>query len=330
MYLKKINLKAFEDYLKNPTDPFLEGNICITDGVVKYFRFVRTPASKGEHDVEILYGGAQITYHSGCYMRDKKFSSDAPLDFMAYVVDGETLYSASKALNELFPTIKADTKDVQLLAAAGEELEAYLDKTVDIEPDEFLDSRYQRRAYESAVEEYVLGNSACGIIFCNFPNLLRHFYDTEKIDFLANPTGWGERYATMKESLLFDKEITKFMLCVQRCIKQYIKEFEEHPDCFESRCKALMKVIKGCNTVRVTIKVNGQTNRIDYPVCWMRNREAFSHKALPVWGVRKNKIDKFLAENYKDYDHQTIPLKLISSIRNTKGTTWTNPFFEEI
>lgn len=93
MYLKKINLKAFEDYLKNPTDPFLEGNICITDGVVKYFRFVRTPASKGEHDVEILYGGAQITYHSGCCMRDKKFSSDAPLDFMAYVVDGETLYS---------------------------------------------------------------------------------------------------------------------------------------------------------------------------------------------------------------------------------------------
>lgn len=46
MYLKKINLKAFEDYLKNPTDPFLEGNICITDGVVKYFRFVRTPAQK--------------------------------------------------------------------------------------------------------------------------------------------------------------------------------------------------------------------------------------------------------------------------------------------
>lgn len=59
MYLKKISFKAFKDYLKNPTDPFLEGNIYITDSVAKYFRFVRAPAAKGEHTVEILYGGTQ-------------------------------------------------------------------------------------------------------------------------------------------------------------------------------------------------------------------------------------------------------------------------------
>lgn len=61
----------------------------------------------------------------------------------------------------------------------------------------------------------------------------------------------------------------------------------------------------------------------------------FSTKGLPIRGVRgsKAKIDRFLAENYKDYDHETIPLKLISHIRNNrdrKGTIWTNPFFEEV
>lgn len=330
MYLKKINFKAFKDYLKNPTDPFLEGNIYITDSVAKYFRFVRTPAAKGEHTVEILYGGTQHEYYSKRYMGDKQFSPNVSLNFMAYVVDGEMLYSASKALNELFPQIKADAKNVQLLSAAGEELEAYLDKTVDIEPDELLDPRYKRRAYESAVEEYVLGNSACGIIFCNFPNLLLNSDNVEMVNFLANPTGWGERYATMKEPLLFDNETAKFFLCIQHCIKQYVKEFEEHPNCFESQCKALMETINGSNSVHITIKANGQTNRIDYPVGLMQSREAFSHKSLPVWGVRKTKIDKFLTENYKDYDHQVIPLKLIANIRNGKGVTWTNPFFEEV
>lgn len=120
MYLKKISFKAFKDYLKNPTDPFLEGNIYITDSVAKYFRFVRAPAAKGEHTVEILYGGTQHEYYSKRYMGNKQFSPNASLNFMAYVVDGEMLYSASEALNELFPQIKADAKNVQLLSAAGE------------------------------------------------------------------------------------------------------------------------------------------------------------------------------------------------------------------
>lgn len=234
MYIKKITFKAFKDYLKNPTDFFLEGNIFISDDIAKYCRLVRTPAAKGEHNVEILYGGVQFTYHPEYNMGGKEFSSNISLNFMGYIIDGETIYSASEALHELFPKIKTDTTDEQILIAASEELEAYLDTTVHIEPCELLDPRYQRRAYKPAVKKYALGNSACGTIFDNFPNLLHHFYDIEKVNFLANPTGWGERYATMKESLLFDKETVKFMLCVQHCVKQYIKEFEEHTDCYES------------------------------------------------------------------------------------------------
>ena len=335
MYIKKITFKAFKDYLKNPTDFFLEGNIFISDDIAKYCRLVRTPAAKGEHNVEILYGGVQFTYHPECNMGGKEFSSNSSLNFMGYVVDGETIYSASKALHELFPKFKTDTTDEQILIAASEELEAYLDTTVCIEPHELLDPRYQRRAYKPAVKKYALGNSACGTIFDNFPNLLQHFDDIDKVDFLANPTGWGERYATMKESLLFDKEIVKFMLCVQHCVKQYIKEFEEHTDCYESQCETLMDALDGCNIVRIAIKVNGQTYRVDYPAAWMQDYETISTKGLPIRGVRgsKAKIDRFLAENYKDYDHETIPLKLISHIRNNSdrmGTIWTNPFFEEV
>lgn len=103
MYIKKITFKAFKDYLKNPTDFFLEGNIFISDDIAKYCRLVRTPAAKGEHNVEILYGGVQFTYHPECNMGGKEFSSNSSLNFMGYVVDGETIYSASKALHELFP-----------------------------------------------------------------------------------------------------------------------------------------------------------------------------------------------------------------------------------
>lgn len=313
----------------------MEGSIFISDDIAKYCRLVRTPAAKGEHNVEILYGGVQFTYHPECNMGGKEFSSNSSLNFMGYVVDGETIYSASKALHELFPKFKTDTTDEQILIAASKELEAYLDTTVHIEPHELLDPRYQRRAYKPAVKKYALGNSACGTIFDNFPNLLQHFDDIDKVDFLANPTGWGERYATMKESLLFDKEIVKFMLCVQHCVKQYIKEFEEHTDCYESQCETLMDALDGCNIVRIAIKVNGQTYRVDYPAAWMQDYETISTKGLPIRGVRgsKAKIDRFLAENYKDYDHETIPLKLISHIRNNrdrKGTIWTNPFFEEV
>lgn len=50
MYIKKITFKAFKDYLKNPTDFFLEGNIFISDDIAKYCRLVRTPSAKGEHN----------------------------------------------------------------------------------------------------------------------------------------------------------------------------------------------------------------------------------------------------------------------------------------
>lgn len=73
MYIKKITFKAFKDYLKNPTDFFLEGNIFISDDIAKYCRLVRTPAAKGEHNVEILYGGVQFTYHPECNMGGKEF-----------------------------------------------------------------------------------------------------------------------------------------------------------------------------------------------------------------------------------------------------------------
>ena len=120
---------------------------------------------------------------------------------MGYIVDGEIIYSASEALHELFPKFKTDTTNEQILIAASEELEAYLDTTVHIEPCELLDPRYQHRAYKPAVKKYALGNSACGTIFDNFPNLLHHFYDIEKVDFLANPTGWGERYHALCPTL---------------------------------------------------------------------------------------------------------------------------------
>lgn len=254
MYIKKITFKAFKDYLKNPTDFFLEGNIFISDDIAKYCRLVRTPAAKGEHNVEVLYGKVQLTYHPERNISGRYFHSNASLDFMGYIVDGETIYSASEALHELFPKFKTDTTNEQILIAASEELEAYLDTTVCIKPRELLDPRYQRRAYEPAVRKYALGNSACGTIFDNFPNLLQRFGDIDKVDFLANPTGWGERYATMKESLLFDKETVKFMLCVQHCVKQYIKEFEEHTDCYESQCETLMNALDDCNIVRIAIQ----------------------------------------------------------------------------
>lgn len=57
-------------------------------------------------------------------MGGKEFSSNSSLNFMGYIVDGETIYSASEALHELFPKFKTDTTNEQILIAASEELEA--------------------------------------------------------------------------------------------------------------------------------------------------------------------------------------------------------------
>lgn len=340
MYIEKIDFTAFKSFLKNPTDFFLEGSICIPDDTTKYFRFIRTPAAKGEHTVELLYGGEQYTDHLTYHMGNKPLLACVSLDFMAYVVDGETFYSAREALHELFPNIKMDTMNEQLLDDATKELEAYLNKTVYIAPHELLDPRYQSKAYETAVKEYVLGSSVDGIVFYNFCNLLLRSDDTVKVDFLANPTGFGERYASLlydfaaKDPLLFDAGTAKSILCIQRRAKQYIKEFEAHPDGFESQCKALMKALDDCDTVRITIKVNGQTKQINYPAHLLQNYKTFSRKGLSARDVcsrcYRNKVEEFLTKNYKDYDHQVIPLKLIPNIQNGKDIVWTNPYFEEV
>ena len=119
MYIKKITFKAFKDYLKNPTDFFLEGNIFISDDIVKYCRLVRTPAAKGEHNVEVLYGKVQLTYHPERNISGRYFHSNASLDFMGYIVDGETIYSASEALHELFPKFKTDTTNERFRRIGG-------------------------------------------------------------------------------------------------------------------------------------------------------------------------------------------------------------------
>lgn len=247
MYIKKITFKAFKDYLKNPTDFFLEGNIFISDDIAKYCRLVRTPAAKGEHNVEVLYGKVQLTYHPERNISGRYFHSNASLDFMGYIVDGETIYSASEALHELFPKFKTDTTNEQILIAASEELEAYLDTTVCIKPRELLDPRYQRRAYEPAVRKYALGNSACGTIFDNFPNLLQRFGDIDKVDFLANPTGWEERFAkVLEQSGIWDsfaKEFAEPFVAYLVQARQHPDAFSADPSCWESVCKNLMAAV---------------------------------------------------------------------------------------
>ena len=95
-----------------------------------------------------------------------------------------------------------------------------------------------------------------------------------------------------------------------------------------------MKALDDCDTVRITIKVNGQTKQINYPAHLLQNYKTFSRKGLSARDVcsrcYRNKVEEFLTKNYKDYDHQVIPLKLIPNIQNGKDIVWTNPYFEEV
>ena len=100
----------------------------------------------------------------------------------------------------------------------------------------------------------------------------KRFDDTLTVEFLANPSHWAENVVAeldkrteLYDGLNFSTGSGKDLIAVQRLVKQYIKQFESNPNCWESEYKKLLDAVSGCKNVRLILEGNGKQLSVQYP-----------------------------------------------------------------
>lgn len=77
--------------------------------------------------------------------------------------------------------------------------------------------------------------------------LLENFDDSVVVDYLANPTGWEERFAkVLEQSGIWDsfaKEFAEPFVAYLVQARQHPDAFSADPSCWESGCKNLMAAV---------------------------------------------------------------------------------------
>ena len=77
--------------------------------------------------------------------------------------------------------------------------------------------------------------------------LLENFDDSVVVDYLANPTGWEERFAkVLEQSGIWDsfaKEFAEPFVAYLTQTRQHPDAFSADPSCLESVCKNLMAAV---------------------------------------------------------------------------------------
>ena len=232
MYCKTITKEIFNSYIANDSDTVLEGVVANTFGNTTFWRFVRVPLAKGEHYVEALY--AQSSFSFPLAMGVNHFSIKNGLEFMAFIIDHKETYCKSVEFALLFDDYRqADSNWVT--AEMREKFLAYIEKT------------YTPSAEVMKNKKYVYDRSNDTTSLDVMLKLLEKFDDSVVVDYLANPTGWEERFAkVLEQSGIWDsfaKEFAEPFVAYLVQARQHPDAFSADPSCWESVCKNLMAAV---------------------------------------------------------------------------------------
>lgn len=342
MFIEMIDRHMFEEFIRNSAATVLEGNFVTGSANTHYYRIVRVPLAIGEHYVEALYG--HQCYSGPNSMGNTIFSTNDPLEFMAFVVDHKDFYNETYPFLTLFDDSWVNIQPHGTTSSMAAALWQYLDAKTVLDTNDLQETSLQKEAYEKAVTQYVLHSYDIDEETAKtFREFLERIDNTASIEFLANPTGWAERVVDALDNDRYsngdDKPFSesrgKYAVALYRVTKQKIQEFESDPNCWESQCKNLVEATSKCKNVRITIEAGGKKMEVSYPVASIASRQMVCDKLLSIWHIAPQKlgdtVEEFLKENYPNghkyrYD---IPMKLVSRVESGRKVLWVNPFFEE-
>ena len=196
MYYKTITKEIFDSYIGNDSDSVLEGVLTNNFGNTTFRRFVRVPLAKGEHYVEALY--AQSSFSFPLAMGVSHFSIKNGLEFMAFIVDHKETYCKSVEFALLFDDYRQANSN-WVTTEMREQFLAYIERTCTPSAEVMKDKKFQSMTYESAVKQYVYDRNNDTTSLDLMLKLLEKFDDSVIVDYLANPSGWEERFAKALE-----------------------------------------------------------------------------------------------------------------------------------
>ncbi len=244
MYLETIDEKAFRSFLSNPAISVLDGNVLDKHHNSNFYRFVRVPLAKGEHYVEALY--AQSSFSFPLAMGVNHFSIKNGLEFMTLIVDHKETYCKTVEFALLFDDYRQANSN-WVTAEMREKFLAYIEKTYTPSAEVMKNKKFQSLTHDSAVKQYVYDRSNDTTSLDVMLKLQEKFDDSVIIDYLANPTGWEERFAkALEQSGIWDsfaKEFAEPFVAYLVQARQHLDAFSADPSCWESVCKNLMAAV---------------------------------------------------------------------------------------
>lgn len=233
MYCKTITKEIFDSYIANDSDTILEGVVTNTSGNTTFWRFVRVPLARGEHYVEALY--AQSSFSFPLAMGVNHFSIKNGLEFMAFIVDHKETYCKTVEFALLFDDYRQANSN-WVTAEMREKFLAYIEKNYTPSAEVMKDKRFQSMTYDN-------DTTSLDVML----KLLEKFDDSVVVDYLANPTGWEERFAkVLEQSGIWDsfaREFAEPFVAYLAQARQHPDAFSADPSCWESVCKNLMAAV---------------------------------------------------------------------------------------
>lgn len=335
MYYDIITKEIFDSYIENDSDFVLEGISTDTFGKTTFRRFVRVPLAMGEHYIEALY-----EHNFGSFplsMGTDHFSFKKNLEFMAFIVDRKEICCKSFPFVQLFEDYKkADSNWVT--DEMVKRFISHIEKTYTPSAEVMKNKKFQSLTYDSAVKQYVYDRSNDTTLLDVMLKLLEKFDDSVIIDYLANPTGWEERFAkALEQSGIWDsfaKELAEPFVAYLVQTRQYLDTFSADPSCWESISKNLMAAVKDRKTVRLNIEAGGKSMQVVYHAVGIESYDAIRTKSLDTFAIsparHQEEVEHFLEENCQGYGRRhrhSIPFKVIVSVSSGRKVLWENPLF---
>ena len=223
-------------------------------------------------------------------------------------------------------------------AEMREKFLAYIEKTYTPSAEVMKNKKFQSLTYDSAVKQYVYDRSNDTTSLDVMLKLLEKFDDSVIIDYLANPTGWEERFAkVLEQSGIWDsfaKEFAEPFVAYLVQTRQYLDAFSADPSCWESICKNLMAAVKDRKNVRLNIVAGGKSMQVVYPAVGIESYDTIRTKSLATYAIsparHQEEVERFLNDNYPNYSSKfycDIPFDSIVSVSSGRKVLWENPLF---
>lgn len=337
MRYDNITKEIFDSYIANETDPVLEGVVTDTMLNHSFRRFLRMPLATGEHCVEALYeqGPNSIPMTMG----GNRFSYANNFECVAFIVDHKETYCRFGSFGT-FTLLYMDGEQPDSNWVTDKMKEAffsYIEKTYAPSAEALKNDNICFQAYESAAKQYVLNREVDTTALNMFLKRLKMFDDTTMVDYLANPTGWEERFSKALEQSgvwkSFVKDYAEPLAAYLFLVRQHLDTFKADPTCWESVCKNLMAAVEGHKTVCLNLEADGKTMQVTYPVAAITVTDVVKMKDLDTFPIspmrHKEDVERFLSKNYWEiaYFKFIIPFEVIKSVSSGGKVIWENPDF---